>query len=316
MLVSAASTLGWAPWPAAPRGVAPCAVPSGLLLPLLTPRAGPGTWLARLLAGCAALVACWVEPASLTEQYESVIPARWTGPLLRVALISDLHVGAPHCDVEMVERVVAMANQARPDLVLLLGDFGVDDVVGEHWVSPDEYAPRLGELRAPLGTWAVLGNHDWVNGGAGVRDGLERAGVRVLDNESERIDDPRGAFWLAGVGDWSTGHAQAGFAVRDVPADGLPVLAMTHDPEAFGGLPSRVALLVAGHMHGGQVRVPGLTELVVGGEYVRGVYAERGQSLVVTSGVGTSLLPVRLGVPPEVMIVEVQPASAVVDASP
>lgn len=202
-----------------------------------------------------------------------------------------------------------MANAARPDLVLLLGDFGVDDVVGGEWVSPHEYAPLLAWLDAPLGTWAVLGNHDWGNGGAAIDDALERAGVRVLENESTRIDDPRGAFWLTGVGDWSTGHARGSAAVGALPADGLPVLAMTHDPEAFAGLPGRVALLVAGHTHGGQVRVPGLTEIVVGGEYVRGVYAARGQSLVVTSGVGTSLLPLRLGVPPEVMIVEVQPES-------
>ena len=120
-----------------------------------------------------------------------------------------------------------MANAARPDLVLLLGDFGVDDVVGGEWVSPHEYAPLLAWLDAPLGTWAVLGNHDWGNGGAAIDDALERAGVRVLENESTRIDDPRGAFWLTGVGDWSTGHARGSAAVGALPADGLPVLAMT-----------------------------------------------------------------------------------------
>jgi len=276
------------------------------LLALLVPGV---TWLVRAAAVAVFVAAGLVEPAALTEQHEVVTPASWSGPPLRVALISDLHVGAPHCDAAMVRQVVEMANAARPDLVLLLGDFGVDDVVGGQWVSPHEYAPLLAGLDAPLGTWAVLGNHDWGNGGAAIDEALERAGVRVLENESTRIDDPRGAFWLTGVGDWSTGHARGSAAVGALPADGLPVLAMTHDPEAFAGLPGRVALLVAGHTHGGQVRVPGLTELVVGGEYVRGVYAAHGQSLVVTSGVGTSLLPLRLGVPPEVMIVEVQPES-------
>lgn len=277
------------------------------LLALLGPVAT--TWLVRVGALAVLVAASMVEPASLTEEHEVVSPEGWTRPPLRVALISDLHVGAPHCDAEMVRQVVAMANAARPDIALLLGDFGVDDVVGGQWVSPDAYAPLLAGLDAPLGAWAVLGNHDWGNGGAALHAALGRSGVRVLENESARIDDPRGAFWLTGVGDWSTGHARPTVAVGELPPDGLPVLAMTHDPEAFVGLPRRFSLLVAGHTHGGQVRVPWLTELVVGGEYVRGVYAAHGQSLVVTSGVGTSLLPLRLGVPPEVMIVEVQPGA-------
>lgn len=249
-----------------------------------------------------------VEPRSLVVTHDAV---RWAGPAMTVALISDLHVGSPFNDLDRLSRLVERANAEHPDLVLLLGDFGVAGVIGGHAVPAAEYAPILGGLHAPLGVRAVLGNHDWWDDAGAIRAAIEGAGVPVLDNRSERVDTNRGSFWLCGIGDWSTGHADIERALQTVPSDGAPVLALTHNPDVFPDLPARVGILVAGHTHGGQVNLPFALAFAswmrsaretADGPYGRGVYAEGAQTMVVTSGVGTSILPVRFRVTPEIRV--------------
>jgi predicted MPP superfamily phosphohydrolase len=260
-----------------------------------------------------ALWAFWLEPASLrVATYRLAIP-RWPAGCagLSIALISDLHVGSPFNGLAKLEQIVAETQRRKPDLVLLAGDFVIDSVAGGRFVPPEAAAEKLGELAAPLGVFAVLGNHDWYLGGPRVRDALEAAGVRVLEDDALALERGGCAFWLAGIGDfWESRHdVQA--ALRDVPAD-ASVLAFTHNPDVFPEVPELVALTLAGHTHGGQVKLPFFGRPIVPSRYDEryaiGEVVERGRHLFVTPGVGTSMIPVRFRVPPEISLLTLDPA--------
>lgn len=277
-------------------------------------RSLPWRWLA-LGAGLTglplALWAFWWEPASLRlVSYHLELPG-WPADCsgLRVAILADLHVGSPWNGVAKLERIVAATNAAGVDLVVLPGDFVIHDVVGGTLVEPKAIAAGLAPLRAPLGVYAVLGNHDWWFNGEGIRAALEANGIRVLQNEAVQIGGPGQAcrFSLAGLGDLWNGRPDVRTTLRRLPEDGA-VIAITHNPDLFPRLPRRVALLIAGHTHGGQVALPVLGRLIVpsrfGERFAIGHVVEDGRHLFVASGLGTSILPVRFRVPPEVSILE------------
>lgn len=255
-----------------------------------------------------ALWAFVIEPRRLVRVDVRLGAPVWPPtPRLRVGLVSDLHVGAPGVGPETVGRVVDALNEAEPDLVLLLGDFSINGIVGGAPVEPAVWAAELRALRPRLGSFAVLGNHDWWNDAAAVRAALATAGVRTLENEAERLIVGGEELWLVGIGDEMTSHDRIDEALAGVPT-GAPLLAMTHGPDLFDRLPARVPLLLAGHTHGGQVRLPGFAPTVVpsryGARFARGLVTEGGRSVYVTSGVGTSILPARWNVPPEVVVLE------------
>lgn len=266
-------------------------------------------WSLRAAALAAALFtwAVAIEPSRLVLQDDEVRLRDWRAPPLRVALISDLHVGSPWITLDYLERLVARTNTEKPDVVLLLGDFDINGIPGGEKVAPERWAPILGRLEAP--TYAVLGNHDWWNDHRRIRGALEAAGVDVLENEAKRL----GRWWLVGVGDSYTGHDRVARAFAGVPK-GASVVAMTHTPDVSREIGTRADLVVAGHTHGGQVRLPWITERHLKLDYYRGLYPVSGTSLYVTSGVGTSLLPFRFRVPPEVVILTVEGEHVLADA--
>lgn len=260
--------------------------------------------LALLAVGASLPLAAWAfwwEPASFTVTETPLDVAGWTGPPLRIALLTDLHVGSPWMSVAHVEEIVAATNAAQPNLVLLLGDYCINGVVAGDPVPLADWTRALGRLEAPLGTFAVLGNHDWWNDGEAVMAALEAEGVPVLENAAVDLGD----LWVVGIGDQTTGHDDAVRGLVDVP-EGAPIVALTHNPDLFDTLDGRVALLVAGHSHGGQVDLPFLGAPVVPSRYVRGHYRIGGHDLFVSSGLGTSILPVRFRVPPEVVILQLE----------
>jgi uncharacterized protein len=247
------------------------------------------------------------EPSSLeVHRFEVSLPS-WPASegRLMVALLSDGRAKL----AEVVRRV----NQARPDLVLLAGDYVITDVCGGHFVPPEQIAKILSGLDARLGVYAVLGNHDWWLDGPRVRKSLESAGITVLDNESRRIRKPGFDFWLVGLGDWWENKPDVASVLATVPeGDDVPILAFTHNPDVFPLIPGRISLTLAGHTHGGQVRLPFLGSPLVpsryGNRYAHGLVVENGRHLFVTSGLGTSMIPVRLGVPPEIALVRIEGA--------
>ena len=262
--------------------------------------------LAVLAFGCLAW-AFWIEPSRWVVRETSLDIPRWPEALggLRLALLSDLHVGSPYWDLQRLDQLIEDTNREQPDLVLLAGDYLINGVKLGKWVDPESIARSLGRLHAPMGTLAVLGNHDWWNDGARVRRALESQGIVVLENEARPIERAGTSFYVAGIGDLLTGHADVPRALGQVPA-GQPLLVLSHEPDVFPLIDERASLTLAGHTHGGQVCLPLVGCPIVPSDYgqrfVSGHIVEHGRHLFVTTGVGTSIIAVRFGVPPEIAI--------------
>jgi len=281
------------------------------------PEAAPlGPWIARgavLVLIAAAMAALWafaVEPASLVvREYDVELPA-WpqSADDLHIAILGDLHVGSPFNGLDKLQRIVQETNNTKPDLVLLAGDYVIQGVLGGSFVPPQDFAPVVAGLQVRLGVWAVLGNHDWWLDGPAVRTALEQNGIRVLDNEAAALD-ATGELWLAGVGDYKEGSPDVSLALRTIP-DTATVIVLTHNPDVFPEIPDRVALSIAGHTHGGQVRLPLLGRPIVpsrfGERYAAGVITEGSKHFFVSTGLGTSILPIRFRVPPEISLLRIR----------
>jgi uncharacterized protein len=250
-----------------------------------------------------------VEPGRLVVRETRVVSTGWPRgrPPLRIAALTDLHVGSFRNGLDRLDAVVARTNAEKPDVIVLLGDF-LHGPSPRPVVSPEAIAARLVALRAPRGVVAVLGNHDWWFDGTRVRAALEREGLRILENDAVPLGEGAQRFWVAGVGDLWTRPVDIPRSLSTVPP-GEPVLLLTHNPDVFPNVPARVALTLAGHTHGGQVALPLIGRPVVPSRYWQryayGVVVEDGRTLFVSPGIGTSIIPVRFRVPPEISIVTV-----------
>jgi predicted MPP superfamily phosphohydrolase len=141
--------------------------------------------LRRLLLGlfaCGLFITAWAvcfEPGRLVVRESELALPRWPKELsgLKVALLSDLHIGSPHWDIAALARLVERTNAQKPDLVLLAGDYQINDVVGGVFVEAEPIAQGLAGLKARLGVIAVLGNHDWWNDGERTRRAFQAQGI-------------------------------------------------------------------------------------------------------------------------------------------
>ena len=275
------------------------------------------TWARRtaVIVGCVAVTlalwAFWLEPARLTVA-EHELSLDWPGDRsLRVAVLTDLHVGSPFNGLAKLHSTVDRTNAAKPDLICILGDLVIQGVLGGRFVPPEAIAVELARLHASAGIVAVLGNHDGWFDHDRVRQAVEAIGIRVVEDMSIRLDTPIGPLWVAGISDLWTGRHDLSAALAAVADDGAPVLLLTHNPDVFPGVPARVTLTLAGHTHGGQVRLPFAGALIVpskfGQRFAAGHVVEGGRHLFVATGVGTSILPVRFRVPPAVTLLTLRP---------
>lgn len=278
------------------------------LLPARRRRRSP---LPPALAGAAGLSvaalaawAGWFEPRRLiVREHELELP-HWPERLagLRAGVMSDLHAGVPHAGLPAIRRAVDTLNAHEPDVHLLLGDYLDASQFLRRDIAPERVADELARLRAPLGTVAVIGNHDWRSSGDRMWRALSGVGITVLEDRAVELD----GFWVAGLADLRHRRPDIGAALREVP-DEAPVIVLSHDPDMFPGIPNRVSLTLSGHTHGGQVAIPVIRRPLLpsyyGERYAAGHVVEHGRHLLVTSGVGTSGLPIRLLRPPEVVIV-------------
>lgn len=245
----------------------------------------------------------------MVTRAELTLPA-WPAPLrgLKVALLSDLHIGSPFWDLQALSRLVQRTNAEQPDLVLLAGDYQVNEVPGGMFVAPEAIAQRLSELKAPLGVIAVLGNHDWWNDGERTRAAFTARGISVLEENAKLLVHHGAVFSVVGLADQITRRSNVKTALATA-TPGAPTLLLVHEPDVFAALPGlglAPTLTLAGHTHGGQVLLPLLGRRVVpsdfGQRFAYGHVVENGRHLYVTSGVGTSILPVRFRVPPEIAL--------------
>lgn len=258
--------------------------------------------------------------------YRPSLPLWPEGLKLRIAVLSDFHFADPSFDAEALSEIIQLVQGLAPDLVLLLGDFEEGPRFGQPWATTT-WADQLAKLKSvPLGVHAVLGNHDYpaVPGGARramsrppVRKVLEAVGIPVLVNRATRLSWRGQGVWLAGLGDQLAVHEDGG-ALANLPAllrqvsDEAPILLLAHEPDIFPEVPERVALTLAGHLHGGQVRLFGFAPVVpsaYGQQYLHGHVVENRRHMIINGGLGFSGLPVRFGAPPEIALIELGDAS-------
>jgi len=230
------------------------------------------------------------------------LPADLDG--LRVAHLSDFHAG-PATPLWFIRRAVEQANALAPDLIVLTGDY-----VDEEDSSPDECAGALGELTAPLGVYAVTGNHDYRVGADAVAGALSQTGITVLRNANVALGQGERRLWLAGLEETAGHHEDFLATFEGIPEDD-PVVLLSHSPDV---LPRAAALgvdlVLAGHTHGGQVCIPGVgaphAPLRISSKYVAGPNRIGRTRIYVSRGVGMTCLPIRFGCPPEIGLLTLQ----------
>lgn len=276
-----------------------------------------------------------VEPLlrQRVTRYETPL-RRWPRDLrLTMAVITDVHACQPWMDVDRIDSIVRQTNALKADLIVLLGDFvaGIRLRTGD--VTSEQWSRALSGLSAPLGVHAVLGNHDWWDDRAAQVAGhgptisrlaLERVGIPVYENDAVKLTKGDRSFWLAGLGDqlafWPSRRRYPGrrLGVDDLTATlskipaGDPIILLAHEPDIMPRVPERVSLVLSGHTHGGQVRLFGWSPVVpsrYGNRYAYGHVREQ-CDLIVSGGLGCAIVPVRFGMPPEIVLVSVDGARA------
>ncbi len=264
-----------------------------------------------LLAGLALLFyAFWIEPRRIRVTRLS-LPVEGLARPLRLLVMGDLQSTAPHETPERLAALAELASAQKPDIVLLVGDYACRGKLFSSGIVPPEVTARaLASIPAPMGHFAVLGNHDWWWNGPRVRQIFSRAGITVLEDEARLAKSGTKALWVAGLRDAVTQgcNITAALAKTDGQA---PVVLLSHTPDVFPAVPPDVALTLAGHTHGGQVCLPLIGAPVIpsryGQRYRYGHVVEEGHHLYVTSGVGTSKLPLRFLAPPEIAVIDLMP---------
>lgn len=272
-------------------------------------------WLigALVVAGLAFVLVGYVEATSVPVVRQLTLrPADYPSNAVpvRIALVSDLHVHGPDMPPGRVARIVDQVNGLRPDLIVLGGDFIGDNWIGATYSIGDAIAP-LAKLKARFGVYAVLGNNDYDADGGAVERALEQAGVHVLVNQAIRA----GPIALGGIdGDirvpksfWKARREETFATLRRLP--GVKIL-VAHRPDEFEWSPPWIDLVLAGHTHCGQIVLPLVGPLETGSDYgtkyLCGLIRDGKRTLLVTAGVGTSHVPLRIGARPDIWLIDVR----------
>lgn len=261
-------------------------------------------------------------------------PPRWPAEFqLKIAAIADLHACDPWMSIDRIHGIVERTNALNADIIVLLGDYVAGHRHVTRFIAADEWAPVLAGLKAPLGVHAVLGNHDWWEDKTVQREGqgltnsrraLEAVGIPVYENDAKRLSKNGQPFWIAGLGDQLAYVPARRFRpVRRIGVDDLaatlkkvtddaPLILMAHEPDVAHRVPSRVSLQLSGHTHGGQVRMLGWSPISPSGQQLSYGHVRMNCDVIVSGGLGCSIMPFRLGVPPEIVLVTLGGAGAVV----
>ena len=288
----------------------------------------------RFIAGVGALGASTatygfgIEPVlRLRVARYNITPPHWpAGFQLKIAAIADLHACDPWMSLNHIQAIVERANALGADIIVMLGDYVAGHRHVTRTIPAGEWAPVLAGLKAPLGVHAILGNHDYWDDKTVQREGqgptvarraLEAVGIPVYENDAARLTKAGRPFWLAGLGDQLAYLPARRFRpVRRIGVDDLgatlgkvtddaPVILLAHEPDVAMRVPSRVALQLSGHTHGGQVRLFGWSPVVPSryGNRLAYGHARINCDVIVSGGLGCSIMPFRLGVPPEIVLV-------------
>lgn len=251
----------------------------------------------------------YIEPSRLIFKRETVNVPNWNANLngFKVVAISDIHGGSNNVTEERLRDLVRRANEQAPDLIVLLGDYISEQHRGERGnlrMPVETIAENLRGFQAKYGVFAVIGNHDWSHDEAAITAAFERAGINILNNEIEQIKVGDETINLWGIEDF--------WKKRRVPTEPLGILserkniiAVTHNPDSLLKTPNDIAVMFAGHSHGGQVSFPfyGGYPFVNDRRFMAGHAEVEGKNIFVTTGVGCTGPQIRFGVPPEIAVI-------------
>lgn len=261
-----------------------------------------------VLLASAGAYSYFIEPNRLIVHEEDLPIPNWNAKLdgFKVVAISDIHGGANYITEEKIREIVELTNAQNPDLIVLLGDYVSQKkgTRGELLKMPIEtIADNLQGFKAKYGVYAIIGNHDWWYDEKKVRAEIERVGIKVLENEVAPVQVGDEMVWLWGIEDY--------WKKRRVPTDALDeipskenIIAITHNPDSLLKTPAKISLMMAGHSHGGQVKIPlyGAIPFVNDPRFMAGKAVVDGKHVFVTTGVGCSGPQFRFRVPPEIAV--------------
>lgn len=223
---------------------------------------------------------------------------------LKVVFAGDLHIKSNQ--EKRLAEVVDKINSQKPDIILFAGDFSAGHK-RKSTLAFEVYAKRLKRLYAKYGIYTVMGNHDYYAGYEDVKKMLESANISVLENSNKLLELENGkSICIAGVEDLQTKTPNVEKSL--IGTNDNPTILLTHSPDIFVDVPKRnVKLTLAGHVHGGQIRLPFVGAIVIpskfGNKYSQGLIEENGLRMLVTKGIGTSMLPIRFNCMPEIVVI-------------
>lgn len=221
---------------------------------------------------------------------------------LKFVFVSDFHI--KFYEKNRLKKILDMINSENPDLVLSTGDFfsGYRNI---STMSLDKIAYELGNIKTRYGFYTSLGNHDYYRDNNKVTQTLSNYGIMTLSNNNTFVQTEDKGFFIAGVEDLKTGRPDVKKALKGING---AVILLTHSPDVFEDVPDSVNLTLAGHLHGGQVRIPFIGAIFCpskfGTKYACGYFEENNKKMYVTTGIGTSKLPIRFLCIPEIVVID------------
>lgn len=286
--------------------------------------------LAAIFFGCLAY-AYFIEPNQLVVTHATINVKKWNPAFdgLKIVMIGDVHGGSNNVTEEKLRQVVALSNEQKPDLVVLLGDYVSQQQFPRKPIRERDLrmpvasiADSLAGLEATYGVFAVLGNHDGWHGADRVAAEFKRVGYRILQHEVAAIEKDGARLRIFGMTDhlsltkgWVATSKEAK-ALMETSGTG-EIIVLQHSPDILQVISGEYSispdlrLMLAAHTHGGQVVFPLIGAPMVpsgyGQKYVRGHIRDNDVDMFVTSGLGTSVLPFRFGVPPEIAVLTIRP---------
>lgn len=221
----------------------------------------------------------------------------------RIVHLSDVH-HSPFTPLDFIKRAVEISNELKPDMFVLTGDFVSHE---PEYIAP--VAEVLGTLRSEFGSFACLGNHDHWTDAAQVTRRLRDENITVLVNEGFRFEARGASFWLCGVDDYMAGTTDLRAALRGSFPDEMKLL-LAHNPKTlYRAARAEIDLMLSGHTHGGQVKIrPDEKRILPRRKFASGLYRRKETQVYITRGIGTVVLPVRFGCPPEISLLELRSA--------
>lgn len=235
----------------------------------------------------------FIEPNILAVKNISINNNELKG--LKIVFASDFHI-KPY-ETYRLKRTVRAINKQNADIVLLGGDYVSGHKKGSS-MPIENIAKEFSAIKSKYGTVAVIGNHDGWQGKLEVIEALQKNNIKVLLNSNVCFDK----FCVAGVDDLQTGVVDINKALKDIKK---PVILLSHTPDIFKDIPHSVNLTLAGHLHGGQIRLNGpiIVPSKYGKKFANGYIEQNGKKIYTTNGLGTSILPVRFNCPPEIAVI-------------